>query len=164
MIKRCEYKPDINLVEIRKKIVFSLLGIIVVINSSCNETHSINAPTTLAKLEPSSLATTEPPLPSATTIPDLPLTPSELQEFDDMMLELDPDQQLVTKITQRKLSTTVDITIGPGFKTLSQERQNEIAIAMRDGLGQVCSCIPYLKLNTEDGQRLSTLEQYLQWQ
>ncbi|ESA34557.1 hypothetical protein N836_16820 [Leptolyngbya sp. Heron Island J] len=107
---------------------------------------------------------TEPALPTATTIPDLPLTPSELQEFDNMMIELDPDQQLVTKITQRKLSTTVNITIGPGFKTLSRERQNEIAIAMRDGLSQVCSCSPYLKLNTEDGQRLDALEQYLKWQ
>lgn len=80
------------------------------------------------------------------------------------MLELDPDQQLVTKITQWNLSTTVNVTIGPGFIALSQERQNEIAAAMRDGLSQVCSCSPYLKFNTEDGQQLTEIGQYVKWQ
>lgn len=80
------------------------------------------------------------------------------------MLELDPEQQLVTQITQWQLSDTVNITIGPGFHALSQERQNELAVGMRNGLSQICACSPYLKFYSDSGQPVVEIGQELQWQ
>ncbi|MBE9069266.1 hypothetical protein IQ260_21725 [Leptolyngbya cf. ectocarpi LEGE 11479] len=159
-----EYELDVNLANHWKKIILPFLGIVALLNSSCDSTAQANSSTTFAQHESLPSAPTELPLPEAPTSPGLELTPSELQEFDSVMLDLDPEQQLVTNITQWKLSTTVNVTTGPGFKTLSQERQNEIVTGMRDGLSQICSCSPYLKFNTEDSQPLDDINQYIQWQ
>ncbi|MEM7794978.1 MAG: hypothetical protein AAF579_11085 [Cyanobacteria bacterium P01_C01_bin.118] len=103
--------------------------------------------------------------PTATPVSqDVQLAPSELIEFDTIMLELDPEQQLVTQITQWQLSDTVNITIGSGFNALSQERQSELAIGMRDGLSQICSCSPQLKFYSDSGQPIVEIGQELQWQ
>ncbi|MBE9069261.1 hypothetical protein IQ260_21700 [Leptolyngbya cf. ectocarpi LEGE 11479] len=159
-----KHKLTINLADHWKKPFFPLLGIIAVLNSSCELTPQAGASTTFANYETLSPTAPELSSPGTTASQDVALTPSELQEFDSVMLDLDPDQQLVTKITQWKLSTTVNVTTGPGFKTLSQERQNEIVTAMRDGLSQICSCSPYLKFNTENSQPLDEINQFIQWQ
>ena len=157
-----KYEFNINSSGLKKTIVFSLLGIIT---SSCQLKPQTDIPKIISNYdlayESLSLATTELPLPVEPPLPDtgdshtLELTPSELQEFDNIMLDLDPDQQLVTNITQWKLSTTVHITTGPGFTTLSQERQNEIKTGMQEGLGQICLCSPHLKFNPEAAQPLT---------
>lgn len=165
MVKNLDkYELDVNLAGHWKKIILPFLGIIVLINTSCDATSQANASTTFAQHESLPTAPVELPSPAAPASQELELTPSELQEFDSVMLDLDPDQQLVTNITQWKLSTTVNVTTGPGFKTLSQERQNEIVTAMRNGLSQICSCSPYLKFATEDSQQLDEINQYIQWQ
>ncbi|MGD1857923.1 MAG: hypothetical protein ACFB2W_27115 [Leptolyngbyaceae cyanobacterium] len=147
----------ITLTRAKKIIAFLLLGITAAIGSSCNSSHQIEASITALQIEP--LSPSEPILPAKTVAEDLPLTPSELQEFDSIMLELDPDQQLVNKITQQKLSTIVQVTTGPGFLALAQDRQQEIAVGMQTGLGQVCLCSPHLKFSTEDGQQIIELDQ-----
>ena len=159
-----KYELDINSSGLKKTIVFALLGIIT---SSCQLKPQTDIPKAISnyglEYESLSLVTTELPLPVEPLLPDttdahtLELTPSELQEFDNIMLDLDPDQQLVTGITQLQLSTTVHITTGPGFTTLSQKRQNEIKTAMGEGLSQICLCSPYLKFNPEDKQPLTTV-------
>ncbi|MEM7067109.1 MAG: hypothetical protein AAF572_28595 [Cyanobacteria bacterium P01_B01_bin.77] len=152
-----KHEFDVNLAGHWKNYFLPVLGIIALLNSSCDSTAQANSSTTIAQYESLPSAPTELPLPVAPASPDLELTPSELQEFDSVMLDLDPDQQLVTSITQWKLSTTVNVTTGPGFKTLSQERQNEITTAMRDGLSQICLCSPYLKFNAENSQPLDEI-------
>lgn len=162
-----DYSFSKNLTHIRKKIVFALLGVVAIIGSGCDQAHYVETPTTpttTSSSPPANLPSVK-KTPTATTVSqEIALVPSELIEFDTIMLELDPDQQLVTQITQWKLSNTVNITTGPGFNNLSQERQDEFAIGMRNGLGQVCSCSPYLKLYSDSGQPLAEIGQQLQWQ
>lgn len=174
-LEDCE--PNVNSTAAWKKLSLPLLGLTLIM-SGCqgasqsgvlttvaqpNVTHGTPSPATAVSLPPA--GTPPPSVPATKTAsPNLPLTPSELQEFDSAMLELDPDQQLVTSITQWNLSTTVHVTTGPGFTGLSQERQNEVAIAMRDGLSQVCLCSPRLKFSTESSQKLIEVDQQVQWQ
>ncbi|EKU99755.1 hypothetical protein Lepto7375DRAFT_1825 [Leptolyngbya sp. PCC 7375] len=83
------------------------------------------------------------------------ISSAELVEFDDTVLELDPEQTLVTKIEQADGSDlVVDVTVGNGFILVDQTQQGEVAIAMRDRLANICECSPYLKFETEGGQRL----------
>lgn len=90
----------------------------------------------------------------ATPEPKPTLTAAELREFDDVVLELDPGQTLVTGVTQWEDSEIVDVTVGAGFIAVDQTQQGEVAIAMRDRLANICECSPYLKFETEGGQRL----------
>lgn len=155
------YEPNINLAVSWKKTIFLSLGVVAI--SSCQQISQRDASTTLSQsnayyetLPPAAIAllssaTAKEPL-SVPASNAIELAPSELQEFDSIMLELDPDQQLVTSISQWKLSTTVNVTLGPGFKSLSQERQNEVLAGIRGGLGQICSCSPELKFSTGDEQ------------
>ena len=155
------YELKTNLAAFWKKTVFFSLGVVAI--SSCQQMSQSDSSTALSPAEAyygtlpsattallSSAATQEPPPPAAPEV--LALTPSELQEFDSIMLELDPDQQLVTSISQWKLSTTVNVTLGPGFKSLSQERQSEVLAGIRGGLSQICACSPELKFGFDDEQ------------
>ena len=93
------------------------------------------------------------PAPKPAT-PKADLTAAELDEFDLVVLELDPQQLLVTKMTQWEDSEVVNVTVGNGFIASNQIQQGEIAIAMRDGLAKICQCGPALRFSTEGGQLL----------
>ena len=96
-------------------------------------------------------------LEKATDVPEQSkpaLTTVELNEFKEVVFELAPDQQVVTKVTQWRDTRIVDVTVGDDFIRLNQTQQEEMAISMRDALSKICSCSPYLRFNTEDGQRI----------
>ena len=82
------------------------------------------------------------------------LTAAELVKFDNKVVELDPDEKLVTGVSQWEDSTIVSVSVTLGFATMPKIQQGEIAIAMRDGLAKICECRPYLKFETEAGQRV----------
>ena len=86
--------------------------------------------------------------------PEPELTAAELAEFDKVLLNLDPTQRMVTEITQYQDSEILNITVGNDFIRINQIQQGEAAIAMRDALSKICECTPYLKFNTDGGQRL----------
>ena len=104
----------------------------------------------VAKEPPAPVAESKPK--PATPRPDL--TAAELDEFDLVVLELDPQQLLVTKMTQWQDSQVVNVTVGNGFIASNQIQQGEIAISMRDGLAKICQCGPALRFSTEGGQLL----------
>lgn len=158
------YEFNLNLLGVRKIVVFSLLGMVTAVNGSCMWKHRVYAPISFSKMGAFSPVTIKLSSSVATASETLKLTPSELQEFDSIMLELDPNQQLVKKLAQKRLSTIVNVTVGPEFDGLSHQRQTDIAIALRNGLSQICLCRPYLKFNTATGQPLAEIDPYLGWQ
>lgn len=81
------------------------------------------------------------------------ITNAELVEFDNKVLELDPDEKLITGVTQAN-DLVVDVAITAGFSVMPDVQQGEVAIAMRDALTKICECSPYLKFETEGGQRI----------
>lgn len=83
------------------------------------------------------------------------ITNKELIEFDDEVFELDPDEKLVAAVALAPGSDlTVDVTITLGLAAAPQVTQGEVAISMRDALSKICECSPYLRFNTENGQRI----------
>ena len=82
------------------------------------------------------------------------LTSEELSEFDLIVLDLDPEQVLVSGMSQWEDSEIVNVTVASGFIAAPQIQQGEIAISMRDGLAKVCECSPSLRFQPEGGQRL----------
>ena len=122
--------------------IFVPLILLNVIGSVTEPEVSEDAPSTVAE-----------PAPKPAT-PKADLTAAELDEFDLVVLELDPQQLLVTKMTQWEDSEVVNVTVGNGFIASNQIQQGEIAIAMRDGLAKICQCGPALRFSTEGGQLL----------
>ncbi|MEM1256813.1 MAG: hypothetical protein AAGI69_30660 [Cyanobacteria bacterium P01_H01_bin.21] len=96
----------------------------------------------------------------ATDTPEKPqpaLTAAELNEFEEVVLDMDPDQRMVTKVAQWQSTRIVDVTVGDNFISMNQTQQGEMVVSMRSDLSKICKCSPYLRFNTEGGQRIVTI-------
>ncbi len=82
------------------------------------------------------------------------LTESELTEFDNAIVEFDPDKRLITSVTQWKDSVLVNVSVTQEFTELTRAEKGEIATTLRNELATVCECSPYLYFNTESGQHI----------
>ena len=87
--------------------------------------------------------------------PQPALTAAELNEFEEVVLELDPDKRMVTKVNQWRDTRIVDVTVGDDFIRMNQAQQGEMVTSMRDDLSKICQCSPYLRFSTKDGQRIA---------
>ena len=88
------------------------------------------------------------------TLPRYMLTKSELAKFGKKLIEIDPDQRLITSVSQLKGSVLVNVSVTQEFKELTRAERGEMAITLRDELASVCECAPYLYLDAESGEHV----------
>lgn len=148
-----DFKLDTNLEGYQKWVVLGLLGVLASMGAWFWWVTRFERQASRVDYQPE--MTTALPPPSEPQEPEA--TDEELQEFINVLVAVDPDDVLISGVQQYDKTGLLFLAVGPGFLTLDEISQGDLAINLRDLWGKACDCPPHLVFQSPAGQEIVTI-------